>query len=283
MKKRVTNGSCSDVCSVGKTCKYFIEREIAMKKRGLQFGLVCVMLLVPVVWTNVASASVLFNETCENLDAWTGASMDRMSADGKFNLNAGNTDSNVYMYTNGTFSTPGDVTFSFDNGYFNSTTNSGHVLVGLVGDTAHYSESLGLGVKFTEYGEGAPYNGTYYYNGTAHDFASTLMPEGHWNTMAIKIEYFSATNRLLITQISGMYFDGSGHATANNTVLVDQIMGAAYDYASYDKVLYTANTKYHGTSVGSIDNIVLEVVPEPVTVSMLICGAIVAFCRRRRR
>ena len=221
------------------------------------------VLLVLVTWSNVVSAAVLFDETCENLDAWTGVNLARITAtNGLFELSGGNTDNNVYMYTKESFLTPCNVTFSFDSARYDTGYNSGQVWIGPVGDTAHYSDHLGIGVAIAEYGDGPPLPySQYYYNGTAYNFSTNLMPEGHWSGLAIKIEYFAANNRLLITQTGGQYWNGSGRTAASNTVLVDQIMSNAYDYKSYDKILYTANTKYKGGGIGTIDNIVIETVP----------------------
>ena len=129
------------------------------------------------------------------------------------------------------------------------------------------------------------------YNGTAYPLdapASGLNPsDGGQNSVVIQYENISSDqHRLYIILEAGSWRDTSGgwhlaSAPYNMVVLFDHTFAAAPDFATYGSKITMTNAQWQwGPYNTEIDNIVLDVVPEPATLGLLVLGGLMVMRKR---
>lgn len=190
-----------------------------------------------------------FYDSCDTVLLWSGVGLHRVQTDHSyFLIEGGNLDENLFIESTAHVSYPANYTLRFDTmSHFVSFNHSiTDFYIGLDDK---------MGISITTYGDG----GTFMYNGTT--YSMNKRPAGFYGNISIEIKYTHDERRLQIIQYSGRYKEGSNFPFANpdGTVLVNEIFSDPIDFSPEARLTLSSNTRLHGNSVSTIDNIRLSV------------------------
>jgi len=260
MKKRVSAGYHSDVCSVGKTCTSFFRRRNVMKSRMLQFGLVG--LVVVFLFTSGSQAALLeWSEGFEN--GWGG---NWTEVGGRLRYNPGGAYEGDYtMYTvatNGAYAyrSIGEATEPFV------------VTFAIKCATPTSTAYQDVKIQTSDYWAGAPQAGinvTGYSDGTA-----IIETKGGSNSVAITpLTWYEVKLVIRPDTTSGGTYD---------VYVDDELLEADIDFPNdaTSACAYLMYAHFMTDNAMYTDIDAINVIPEPATVGLLALGML--FLRKRK-